>query len=428
MLVRLFEQREAPTKNWLERIHGGGALTASGVWVNPDVALTMSAVYACVRVLAESVASLPLITYRRVTGGGKERATTHAMYSVLHDAPNAEMTSLQFREAMVANQCLWGNAYARIVFDGGGRVRELWPLLSRYMQVRRENGRLTYRYDEPGQQQTLTAEQVLHVPALGINGVMGISPITLARQAIGLGLAMQEFGAGFFGNGALPGIVLMHPGQMSDPAYKRLKESWEERHRGPENAQKVALLEEGAKAEKIGVPPEDAQFLQSRKFQIGEIARIFRVPPHLVGDLEKATFSNIEQQSLEFVVYTLAPWLVRWEQAIALRLLTASERREYFVEHLVDGLLRGDIVSRYNAYHVARQDGWLNADEIRAKENMNPIGGDAGQTYWTPMNVQGNRPTSRGVDEETEGLVREVVAFLRRNTPAPNGNGHREAT
>lgn len=422
MFAQFFRDVMLPTHKQTLALLGGGRMTPAGIAVSPDTAMGMSAVFACVRVLMESISSLPLITYRRLKGGGRERANDHSLYSLLHDAPNPEMTSMTMRETLIANQCLWGNAYARLVTDNAGRVREIWPLLSRYMRLKRSptNGALLYEYNEPGKAQTYLAPEILHVPAMAMNGYLGLTPISVARQAVGLGMALDEFAAEFFGNGAVPGLVLKHPGTLGDEAYKRLKNSWNKRHRGPGKFHEAALLEEGTSIEKVGIPPEDAQFIQSRRFQAIEIARMFRVPPHMIADLERASFSNIEHQSLEFVVYSLAPWLVRWEQGITLRLLLPSERSQYYVEHLVDGLLRGDVLSRYNAYHVARQDGWLNADEIRQRENLNPIGGEAGTTYWTPMNVQG-KPTSR---DEDEALVREVIAFLRARPSAIPANGH----
>jgi HK97 family phage portal protein len=395
ILTRLFERRaldENTGRGLIDKLragaHGGGPTTA-GILVTPDVALTYGAVWACVRVLAESVASLPLILYRRLPGGGKERATDHPLYGVLHDAPNDEMTSAEWREAQMVNLGLWGNGYTQIVRDRAGRVAQLWPMLSRFMQIRRDmTGLLEYHTSEPSARRpTMPAAEMLHMRSLGFNGLIGLSPITMARQAIGLGLATERFGAAFFGNGARPGVMLEHPGTLSDEAYERLKESWNEQHQGVENAGKMAILEEGMKVESVGVPPDDAQFLETRSFQVTDVARWFRVPPHMIGDLSKATFSNIEHQSLDFVVHTLRPWLVRQEQSISRSLLAPAERAGLFVEHLVDGLLRGDITSRFNAYAIARQWGWLNADEIRERENMNPIKG--GAVYFAPLNMTG---------------------------------------
>lgn len=399
LLAGLFEKRataggsfhvsQSPP-GWIDRWSSWG--TAAGVSVNESNALQVAAVYACVRVLAETLASLPLPLYRRGAGGQKTRAPDHYLYSLLHDAPNPELTSFEFRETMQGHLGLWGNAYSEIEIDGAGRARALWPLRPDKMSVSRQNGALTYEYRLPKPDASgrtvaiLPAERVLHIRGLGFDGIRGYSPIELTQQAIGLAMATEEFGARFFGNGARPGVVLAHPGHLSDEAYDRLKESWEQRHQGLSSAHRVAILEEGITLTEVGIPPEAAQFLATRKFQVAEIARIFRVPPHMIQDLERATFSNIEHQSIDFVVHTIRPWLVRWEQAINMRLLLAAERRQYFAEFLVDGLLRGDTASRYSAYAVGRQNGWLSANDIRQMENMNGIPG--GDLYWMPLNVQ----------------------------------------
>jgi len=390
-LNRLFtptEKREHPSRIgeiWLRSV-GLWSDTASGVNVNEQIAMTYTAVWACVRILAESVASLPLVVYRRLPNGGKERAPDHRLYGLLHDLPNSENTSVELREMLQAHLALWGNAYCEKEFDQAGRVVALWPLRPDLVRVERVAGELVYEINMPsGGRQILPAERVMHIRGLTHDGMIGYSPICQAREAIALGLATQQFGSAFFGNGARPGGVLEHPGALSDKARKNLLESWENMHSGLQNAQRVAILEEGMKYAPIGIPPEEAQFLETRKFQVTEIARIFRIPPHMLADLDRATFSNIEHQSLEFVVHTLRPWLVRWEQAINRDLFLPEERKTYFAEHLIDGLLRGDIQSRYQAYATGRQQGFLSANDIRAMENMNPI--DNGDIYLVPLNM-----------------------------------------
>lgn len=360
--------------------------TAAGVSVTPQNSLECLAVFACIRVLSESISSLPLILYERLQPKGKQRATNHNLYPILHDLPNPEMTSMELRETLVGHQCGWGNAYAEIEYTNGGKIKGLWPLRPDKTKPKRVNGQMVYMVDMPtGQTVGLPFSRVMHIKGLGYDGMMGYSPITLARQAIGLSLATEEFGARFFGNGAKPGAVLEHPGKLSDPAEKRLKASWEMMHKGLENSHRVAILEEGMKLHQIGIPPEEAQFLETRKFQKAEIAALYRVPPHLINDLEHATFSNIEHLSLEFVMFSLMPWFVRWEQAIYRDLLTQPERLTYFAQHLVAGLLRGDLASRYAAYAVGRQNGWLSANDIRELEDMNPIEG--GDMYLVPLNM-----------------------------------------
>ncbi len=361
--------------------------STAGVAVTPDSALTYSAVYACIRVLAETLGSLPSILYRRLPGGGKERAVDHYLYPLLHDAPNDEMTSNDWRETQMVNACLWGNCYSQVLPTNGGKISGLWPMLSRYMTIDRAQptGKLIYKTTEPdAKMPVISVDQMLHVRMMSLNGILGMSPISLARQSIGLGLAMEKYGAAFFGNGANPGLILEHPGTLSDEAYVHLQASNAERHEGPENAHKTMILEEGMKVEKIGVPNNDAQFLESRNFNITDIARWYRVPPHMIADLQRATFSNIEHQGLDFLIYTMRPWLTRFEQAYW-RLLPPSQRKDYYSEFLVDSLLRGDIVTRYDSYTKGINWGWLSPNEVRAIENMNPIpGGDA---HLQPLNM-----------------------------------------
>lgn len=388
---RMFGQAETrdSTVGWagLASSLGIGYETASGRNVTALGSLQSTAVFACVRILAESVASLPLILHQRLAGGGKTRADTHNLYDILKNLPNAEMTSVELRETLMGHLALWGNAYSEIIRDNGGRVVGLWPLRPDKVTPTRRNGELVYVIELgiDADRQVLAKNRVMHLKGLGFDGLMGYSPITMARQAIGLALATEEFGSRFFGNGARPGSVLEHPGKLSEAAEKSLRNSWNERHQGLSSAHRVAILEEGMKLHEVGVPPEDAQFLETRKFQVTEIARLYRVPPHMLADLERATFSNIEHQGLEFVQHTLRPWLVRWEQAISRDLLTATERKWLFAEHLIDALLRGDIKSRYEAYSVGRQNGWLSANDVRELENQNPI--DGGDMYLVPLNM-----------------------------------------
>jgi HK97 family phage portal protein len=366
-----------------------GPPSHAGVVVNESNAINYSVVFACVRVIAETVASLPLHVYQRVPSGGKQRAPNHPLYDILHDLPNPEMTSFTLRETMMSHLLLWGNAYAEIEWGSDGYVRALWPIPPHCIQIERnERRQIQYRVSFPdGAQRILSEERILHIPGLSFDGLQGISPIRAARQAIGLGLAAEEFGARFFGNGTHLGGVLKHPSKLSDQAHKHLKESINEAYTGLGKSHRLMLLEEGMELEKIGIPPEDAQFLETRKFQVAEIARIFRVPPHMIGDLERATFSNIEHQSIEFVVHTIRPWLVRWEQAMKWKLFLPAERRSFFAEFVVDGLLRGDIKSRYEAYAIARQNGWMSADDIRELENMNPLPDGQGQIYLVNGNM-----------------------------------------
>ncbi|RJX22330.1 MAG: phage portal protein [Ammonifex sp.] len=385
---RFFKARDKPANNLsganFAFLFGG---TTSGKAVTERSAMQMTAVYACVRILSEAVAGLPLNLYRRTESGGKEKAADHPLYFLLHDEPNPEMTSFAFRETLMSHLLLWGNAYAQIIRNGRGEVMALYPLMPNRMTVDRDtSGRLYYIYSRTAEdaptlsnktsQVVLTPADVLHITGLGFDGLVGYSPIAMAKNAIGMAMACEEYGAKFFANGAAPGGVLEHPGVVKDPA--KVRDSWNAVYQGSANSHRVAVLEEGMKYQPIGISPEQAQFLETRKFQLNEIARIFRVPPHMVGDLEKSSFSNIEQQSLEFVKYTLDPWLVRWEQAMQRLLFTAEEKRRHFIKFNVDGLLRGDYVSRMNGYATGRQNGWLSANDIRELEDLDRIPAELG--------------------------------------------------
>lgn len=369
--------------------------STSGKTVTERSAMQMTAVYSCVRILAEAIAGLPLQLYKYTDTGGKEKAIDHSLYLLLHDEPNPEMTSFIFRETLMTHLLLWGNAYAQIIRNGKGEVLSLYPLMPNRMTVDRdEHGRLYYSYqmqtdDGADMKQgtvVLSPQDVLHIPGLGFDGLVGYSPIAMAKNAIGLAIATEEYGSKFFANGATPGAVLEHPGLIKDP--EKVRESWNAAFRGSGNANKVAVLEEGMKYTPISIAPEQAQFLETRKFQIDEIARIFRVPPHMIGDLEKSSFNNIEQQSLEFVKYTLDPWVCRWEQAMNRSLLNEKEKSGYFIKFNVDGLLRGDYQSRMNGYAVGRQNGWLSANDIRELENMDQIPDeDGGNLYLINGNM-----------------------------------------
>ncbi|WP_303864248.1 phage portal protein [Alkalibaculum bacchi] len=362
--------------------------TSSGKPVNEHTAMQMTAVYSCVRILAETLAGLPLHVYKYNDSGGKEKYLQHPLYKLLHDEPNPEMTSFTFRETLMSHLLLWGNAYAQIIRNARGEVIALYPLMRNKMTVDRDkNGRLFYLYqrtieDSPTLKKDslvyLDPSDVLHIPGLGFDGLVGYSPIAMAKNAVGLAIATEEYGAKFFANGAAPGGVLEHPGTIKDP--QRVKDSWNTAYQGSSNSHRVAVLEEGMKYQPIGISPDQAQFLETRKFQINEIARIFRVPPHMLADLEKSSFSNIEQQSLEFVKYTLDPWVVRWEQTMYRSLLMESEKPTVFIKFNVDGLLRGDYASRMNGYATARQNGWMSTNDIRELENLDRIpvefGGD----------------------------------------------------
>ena len=401
-LNRFFKSRDKPVSNYFPStaysfFFGG---TSSGKTVNERTSMQTTAVYACVRILAETIASLPLHTYK-YTKDGKEKATDHQLYYLLHDEPNPEMTSFVFRETLMSHLLLWGNAYAQIIRDGRGQVVSLYPLLPDKMRVdRNTTGELYYEYHTDKGVFILSKDDVLHIPGLGFDGLIGYSPIAMAKNAIGMAIATEEYGASFFANGANPGGVLEHPGVVKDP--KKIRDSWNQVYQGSSNAHRIAVLEEGMKFQQIGIPPEQAQFLETRKFQINEIARLFRIPPHMVGDLEKSSFSNIEQQSLEFVKYTLDPWVIRWEMSMQKALLLPSEKRTLFIKLNVDGLLRGDYQSRMTGYSVGIQNGFLSPNNIRELENMNTIPDDEGGNTFM---VNGNMLK-----------LKDVGAYVKKNS------------
>ena len=436
ILNGLFRARDAPknrTSGSAYSFFMGGS--TSGKRVNERSAMQMTAVYSCVRILSEAVAGLPLHLYKYTDSGRREKAVEHPLYFLLHDEPNPEMTSFVFRETLMTHLLLWGNAYAQIIRNGKGEVMALYPLMPDRMTVDRdEKGRLYYEYatssdDAPINKKStvkLSPSDVLHIPGLGFDGLVGYSPIAMAKNAIGMAIACEEYGAKFFANGAQPSGVLEHPGTIKDPS--RVRESWQNTFGGSQNANKVAVLEEGMKYTPISISPEQAQFLETRKFQINEIARIFRVPPHMVGDLEKSSFSNIEQQSLEFVKYTLDPWVSRWEQSMVRSLLTEEEKKRYFIKFNVDGLLRGDYQSRMNGYAIGRQNGWMSANDIRELENLDRIpeelGGDlylinGNMTKLQDAGIFAGTSTENG-KENSEDENEEV---LEVEEPGGDGNG-----
>lgn len=389
---RFFKSRDKPqdsTAGSSYRFFFGGS--SAGKTVNERTSMQVTAVYCCVRILSEAVASLPLHLYRYTSEGSKEKAVDHPLYFLLHNEPNPEMTSFAYRETMMTHLLLYGNCYSQIIRNGKGEVIALYPLMPNRMRVDRDtDGELFYEYqssaDEahtmPGRNSIvrLSPHDVLHIPGLGFDGLVGYSPIAMAKNSIGMSIACEEYGAKFFANGATPGGILEHPGVVKDP--EKVRDSWMSAFGGSANSNKVAVLEEGMKYTPISISPEEAQFLETRKFQIDEIARIFRIPPHMIGDLEKSSFNNIEQQSLEFVKYTLDPWVCRWEQSMERSLLTREEKKIYFFKFNVDGLLRGDYQSRMQGYAVGRQNGWMSANDIRSLENMDLIPDEEGGNLY----------------------------------------------
>ena len=390
--------------------------------------LQIVTVYACVRVIAETLGMLPISLYD-TTDKNKIKLADHPLTRCLSISPNDYQTSAEFMEYLATSICLEGNFYAQIIRNGKGEIIALYPLMPNKMSVDRdENGVLYYTYQKSAEEGkakeagtvTLSSRDVLHIPGLGFDGLVGYSPIAMAKNAIGLAIATEEYGAKFFANGAAPSGVLEHPGTIKDPA--RLRENWNSTFGGSANSGKVAVLEEGMKYTPISIAPEQAQFLETRKFQINEIARIFRVPPHMVGDLEKSSFSNIEQQSLEFVKYTLDPWIIRWEQSLNRSLLNPDEKKTYFFKFNVEGLLRGDYQSRMQGYATARQNGWMSANDIRELENLDKIPAEeGGDLYLINGNMLPLKNAGAYANKEKEEEADEEVLELDKGTKQRNG-------
>ncbi len=376
---------------WLERLLlGNRDVEEVPVEINERNALSIPAVFACVRAISEDVAKLPIHVYRQ-TETGKERLRNHPLARLVRDRPNPHMSWFDLAATSTAHALTWGNGYVEIVRDGNGRPSELWPLEPDHVEVRRSTvnpEEIVYIYNDPetGKRRTIFEVDVLHVKGLGYDGLVGYSVIGWARKSLALTAAAEKFGSAFFGNSSLPKGVLEHPGVLGEEAQKNLRESWEKIHRGAGNYGRVAILEEGMKFNAITIPPEDAQFLETRQFQVPEVCRWFRMPPHKIADLTRATFSNIEHSSIEYVGDTLLPWLVRWEQEIRRKCFTGGEANLY-VEFVTAALLRGDLKSRYDAYAIGRQWGWLSPDDVREFENLNPIESDGGKIYLVPANM-----------------------------------------
>lgn len=401
---------------WVAKLFGGGRLTAAGIIVDQDSALKYSAVWSAVNIISGAIGFLPLPVYKRVDDG-KERVPAHPVYRLLHDRPNRLMTPQVFRETLQAHILTWGNGYAEIERNGAGRPIALWPITPDRVQVDRDrlkkDGILVWKVSNPQDRNVsgsvdpqksvvhVLDENMLHIPGLGFNGIIGYSVIEYARESIGLGMAAEQFGSAFFGNGASIGTILETPNKLSVDAQKRLKDSIRDKYTGVGNAHRTMVLEEGLVLKQGGIKPKDAQFLQTREFQITDVARWFQIAPHMLGDLKRATFSNIEQQGIEFVTWTLGKWLKRWEHEVNFKLFSESERNTHFAEFMTAALLRGDTKSRFEAYNLSINGGWMNRNEVRTRENMNTVEGL--DEFLTPMNMAGaDNPEDEPVDNDSQ--------------------------
>lgn len=393
-LVRILKGVARRAQSWWTDKQGWGALVPSGagvrsgVSVTPETALGLTAAYAAINVIATDTAALPVRVYRRQPDGSRVEVPDHPASELLKWSPQGqtiETTSMRQRQAWMGHTLGWGNGYQEIERDNAGRPIALHLLCPKGTQPERrtEDRRLVYRLPNG---KTIPPTHVLHLAGLGFDGLRGYSPVQLAREAIGLGLAAEAFGASFFGNGSMPRGVLKHPGRVGEEVLKDLRANWEEIHRGPDNANRMAILEEGMEWIQTTINPQDAQFLATREFQVKEIARLYRVPPHKIGDFSEAHLANFEAGNLDYLITVLAPWCEQQEQEYSLKLLTREERLAgYYIEHVLAALLRGDSKARAEFYTKLRDLGALSPNEVRRMENMNPV--PHGDVHLVPLNM-----------------------------------------
>ena len=391
-----------------------GARSAAGVNVTPAESLSVSTVQACVALIARSLASVPLVLYRKTSNGGREPAEDHPLFSILHDLSNPIQTAFEVRQLLFVSVLLYGNGYAEIEWGENGYPRALWPLSPDQVQLYTANGGLVYRVegDAFGHSSTvrwLPSWRVHHVRGLSTAGMLGMSPLR-AANAVGLAMATEEFGARFFAQGARPGYILSHPGQLSDKAFQRLQSSWNDG--GGSNAHKTKIVEEGIKVEKTGVAPDEAQFLETRAFQVAEICRIFNVSPGLVGAAETQTYASAEQDLIRFRELTLGPWAKNHRAAIQRDLLLPEERADYFVQYKLSALQATDLKTRYEAHQIALLTGFSTQNEIRELEDMNPVEG--GDVLWRPLNM--------GVTGEPEPVAPDASGDMSNDNDADEEN------
>ncbi|HPZ76957.1 MAG TPA: phage portal protein [Thermosynergistes sp.] len=385
-IKRFFNKRASPLAGgpqWFNSWIAGGGETASGIYLNEEDLLRVSAVYACINLISNTIASLPVPTYERVDPRGRRRAREHWLYDIIQYQPNEEMTSFDFRKMMQAQLELFGNCYAYIVRNGRMEVVAMWPIPAPFVRpFRNDSQDLFYEVSLPDKALTvIPAREMFHIRGLSNDAINGYRPLKFAREIAGLALAAEQYGASFFANGAVASGIVEIPGRLSEQAMKNFKESFRDKYEGLGKAHRVLFLEEGLKWHQITIQNDNAQFIETRKYQTEEVARFFGVPLHKISSLEKPSYASIEHMSIEFVQDCLRPRLVNWEQQIRRQLLRESDKKKYYVEFVIDGLLRGDVASRSQYYSKGRNDGWLSANDIRELENMNPIpaeeGGDA---------------------------------------------------
>ena len=393
ILAKLGYDKRSNTSNpsqWLIDWVCGGESTSSGVHVTAQKALKYTPFWAAVRIITSTVAALPFMVYERLPNGkGKDKVTDHRVYTLLHERPNDYMDAIAFIESRQAHVLTYGNGYAEIQRDGGGRPVALWPLMPDRTERKIKDGLPYYEVRLPlGGTANLPDYNVLHIKGLGFDGYSGYDVVSYHKEAIAYGIAVKEYGSRFFSGDGAPGGVLEHPKALSDLAKKHLQESWSAGHTGLKQAHRMAILEEGMQWKQQAVDPKQAQALEVQKYTVDDCSRIFQIPPHMLGSMDRATFNNIEEQNLKFLAMTMLYWFRKWEQEVNYKLFMPSEKGRLFAEILVDALLRGNIKSRYEAYAIGRNGGWLCVDDIREKENMNPLPDGKGQIFLEPLNMK----------------------------------------
>jgi len=350
-----------------------GSQSLSGEIVTEETALTYSAVYNAISLISGTVGSLPLHLMQQ-TGKTKQIFDQNPLYRVMHTKWNPYVTAMAGRETLTSHVLAWGNGYAEKIFDGMGRLVELWPIPpDRVIAIEMRDGVLEYDIRVGNETKTLPREMILHVPGLGFDGVIGYSVIAMARKSIGLGMALETFGAMYFGQGTHPGVVVSHPNQLAPDAHSNLKKSLIDAYSGLGKSHRLMLLEDGMKLEKIGIPPNDSQFIESKIHHVSDIARWFNLPPHKLNDVSKSSFNNIEAEQTSFVMDSILPWLIRFEQNYEMQLLTLTEQKQnLYFKHIVEGLLRANSKDRAEYYRIMIGNGIMTPNEVRSKENFNP--------------------------------------------------------
>lgn len=400
---------------WVKKLWLGKLATDSGIEIDEDTILTFSAVWAAVNIISGAIGFLPFNVYKRIDEKKKERVYNHPVYTLLHDRPNKYMSAQDFREILQSHILLWGNCYAEIERDKMGTPTALWPVLPNRIISKIINGILLYDVRAANNiSVTLQANDILHCKGLGFDGLKGYSVIEYMANNVALGVASEKYSSKFFANDSTPAGLLQVEGSISKETKDELKKEWEIIHKGTDKQHQIAVMHSGLKYQSIGIPAKDAQLIESRKFSIIDVARWFSIPPHLLRDLDRATFSNIEHQGIEFVTFTLMRWLKKWEHECRYKFFDQESEKDYFAEFNVDGLLRGDIGARYTAYNIGRQAGFLCVNDIREKENMDYVEG--GDTFLEPLNMQpvGTSPVDKSDELKNQRFYPVIYDSWRR--------------